>query len=293
MLGTDSTGVTVSKLAVFKRWLANPLGRWILVLYRAKIALSSCLAPSYRIIPWLVKSKELTNFTYNYSSLTLAAAVHLVALVTKKPVELIWSYVAELQNDEQLHQHVASITYKSDFRHFSDLEFKPGRRLFYYLLVRAVKPRVVVEAGLDKGLGACIIGSALLKNAAENSTGKYYGLTLLTAEDAFLFDAPYNLHGELVIGNSVDFLRNTESGIDIFIHDTTNNPDHEREQFEALNLRLGADSIVVSTWFTEMFTEFAQQAGLSLLTFHETPVGHWYPGGNIAFAFQLHSRMEK
>lgn len=205
--------------------------------------------------------------------------------MTRKPVELIWDYVAELRDDKQLHQHVVSMTSKSDFKHFSDSEFKPGRRIFYYLLVRAVKPGVVVEAGVDKGLGACIIGAALLKNASEGATGKYYGLTLLTAKDAFLFDAPYNSHGELVIGNSVDFLRNAESGIDIFIHDTTNDLGHERDQFEALKPRLGAESIVVSTWFTEKFVEFAQQSGFFVHTFHETPVRHWYPGGNIAFAF--------
>ncbi|HUK99257.1 MAG TPA: class I SAM-dependent methyltransferase [Nitrospirota bacterium] len=281
------------KLAVLKQCLANPLGRWILIPYRAKIALSSCSAPYYRILPWLARSKELSNFTYNYSQLSLTAAIHMVALVTQRPVQLICSYVAELQNDEQLHQHIARMTSKSDFRHFADSEFKPGRRLFYYLLARAVKPGVVVEAGLDKGLGACIIGAALLKNASEGDPGKYYGLTLLSAKDAFLFAAPYDTHGELITGDSVDFLRNSEEGIGLFIHGTTNDPAHERDQYKALQPRLGADSIVLSTWLTEMFIEFAQQLGLSVLAFHETPVKHWYPGGNIAFAFHLHSRMGK
>jgi hypothetical protein len=271
---------------VFKRILANPLGRWILVPYRAKIALSSCLAPIYRIFPWLAQSNELTNYTYEYTPLSLIAAVHLVSIMTQKPLEQIWKYVKELQYDEQLHQHISSMTSKSDFRHFADSEFKPGRRLFYYLLVRAVKLRVVVEAGLDKGLGACIIGLALLKNASEGDLGKYYGLTLLTKKDAYLFDTPYDSHGELVIGDSVDFLRDTDVRIDLFFHDTTSDPVHERNQFEALKSRLGTESIVVSPWFTEMFVEFSQQVGLQLLTFHEKPLGHWFPGGTIAFAFR-------
>ncbi len=276
----------MNKVAVIKRLLANPLGRWILVPYRAKTALASCLAPCYRILPWLVRSKELTNYTYDYAPLAQTAAVHLAALVTGKPMELMQGYAEELRNDGQLHRHVAEMTARSAYRHFADHQFKPGRRLFYYLLVRAVKPRVVVEAGLDKGLGACIIGAALLKNAAEGRPGQYYGLTLLTAQDAFLYGAPYDSHGELVMGDSVDFLGKTGLGIDIFIHDTTNNPAHEQVQFTALQPRLGAGAIVVSTWFTEKFAEFARQSGLAMLTFHETPVGHWYPGGKIAFAFR-------
>jgi hypothetical protein len=275
----------MNKLAVLKRWLANPLGRWLLVPYRAKNALSSCAVPFFCIIPWLIRSREFTNFTYNYTPLSLHAAIHLMTIITQKPAEVIWQYVSELQNDQQLHQHVARMTSKSAFKYFADSEFKPGRRMFFYLLVRAIKPRVVVEAGLDKGLGACIIGAALLKNTSEGHPGRYYGLTL-NAQDPYLFDAPYDTYGELVIGDSVDFIRNTELAIDLFFHDTSTDPVHEHDQYEALTPRLRTASIVQTTWFTEMFVEFAQQSGLSLLTFHETPASHWYPGGTIAFAFK-------
>ncbi len=279
-------GYHVNKSIMLKRLLANPLGRWVLVPYRAKTALISCLAPCFRILPWLVRSRELTNYTYEYSPLAQTAAVHLAALVTGKPMELMMNYATELRNDGQLHRHVAEMTAGSAYRHFADPQFKPGRRLFYYLLVRAVKPGVVVEAGLDKGLGACIIGAALLRNAAEGSPGKYYGLTLLAEADAFLYGAPYDSQGELVMGDSVDILGKAGPNIDIFIHDTTNNPAHEQAQFKALQPRLAEGAIVLSTWFTEKFAEFAHQSGLAVLTFHETPVGHWYPGGKIALAFR-------
>ena len=275
----------MKKLAYLKICLANPLGRLILIPYRAKNALSTCFAPFYRIIPWLIRSRETTNYTYNYTPLSLHAAVHVVASVTQKPVIDIWKYVSELQNDQQLHQHVAIMTSRSVFRHFADSEFNPGRRLLYYVLTRAIKPRVVAEAGLDKGLGACIIGAALLKNTSEGHPGKYYGLTL-KAKDAYLFDFPYNNYGEIVEGDSVDFLRNTELNIDPFFHDTSTDPIHEHDQYEALMPRLRVTSIVQTTWFTEMFVEFARQSGLSLLTFHETPASHWHPGSTIAFAFK-------
>lgn len=274
----------MDKLSVLKKCLANPLGRLLLVPYRAKNALSTCLAPFYHIIPWLVSSKEITNFTYNYTPLSLHAAVQVVAIVTQKPAEVIWGFVSELQNDQQLHQHIARKTSKSAFRHFADSEFKPGRRLFYYILVRAMKPRVVVEAGMDKGLGACIIGAALLKNSSDGHPGKYYGISL-KAHDAFLFDSPYDSHGEIVTCDSVDFLRNSELNIDLFFHDTTNDPAHERDQYKSLVPRLGAEAIILSTWFTEKFIEFAHQSKLSMITFHETPINHWYPGGTIAIAF--------
>lgn len=205
--------------------------------------------------------------------------------MTQRPAEVVYRYVCELQNDRQLHQHIARLTSKAVFRHFADSDFRPGRRLLYYALARTIKPRIVVEAGLDKGLGACIIGAALLKNASEGHPGKYYGLTL-KARDTFLFDSPYNTCGELFIGDSVDFLRNAELNIDLFFHDTTNNPAHEHDQYEALRPRLGAASIVLSTWFTEMFLEFALRSNRSVITFHENPLRHWYPGGTIAFAFR-------
>ena len=38
-----------------------------------------------------------------------------------------------------------------------------GRRLGWYALVRALKPRTVVETGADKGLGSCVLAALRLR----------------------------------------------------------------------------------------------------------------------------------
>ena len=50
-----------------------------------------------------------------------------------------------------------------------------GRRLAWYAIARVMKPTVIVETGVAHGIGACVLCTALLRNAEEGDPGRYAG----------------------------------------------------------------------------------------------------------------------
>ena len=44
-----------------------------------------------------------------------------------------------------------------------------GRRLIWYLLARTMKPNLIIESGIDKGLGSSLLCYAQFKNGEEKT----------------------------------------------------------------------------------------------------------------------------
>ena len=81
----------------------------------------------------------------------------------------------EAENDTLLKNTIIERTKSSSFSRFADLDVRFGRRLGWYAFIRVIKPKVVIETGVDKGLGSILLCSALLRNKEEGFEGKYYG----------------------------------------------------------------------------------------------------------------------
>src|SRR5207248_9880418 len=64
-------------------------------------------------------------------------------------------------------------------RHNCDVEPRYGRRLGWYALTRATKPRVLVETGVDRGLGTAVLAAAMLRNAQEGAPGLVYATDIV------------------------------------------------------------------------------------------------------------------
>src|SRR3546814_1929922 len=100
-----------------------------------------------------------------------------------------------------------------------------GRRLGWYAVVRATKPRVVVETGVDKGLGAMVLCAALLRNAEEDRPGRYFG-TDINPHAVYLLQPPYDSVGDILYGASLASLASFADSLDLFITDS----DHSRDR---------------------------------------------------------------
>ena len=242
--------------------------------------------PSLSYAPrWLLRSREWTNFTYDYTALGNAAAFEAVALATSRPVTEIEHYAMEILNDEELKQWIATQIAQSPYRFIADQEVKFGRRLLYYLIVRACKPKVVVEAGTDKGMGACLIARALQRNQQEGKQGYLYALDL-EASKGLLLGNQFKTIACLQFGDSVAFLQRFTAPIDLFIHDTISAVEHERLQYAALEKKLAANAITISTWYTEEFLHFVRRTGRRFVLLPESPQNHWYSGGKVPISFR-------
>jgi hypothetical protein len=253
-------------------------------LARLRIALG--YLPLKEVVLWLATSREITNFTYELTGLNRQQLISFVAVISDKSYDEIAAYVVELENDEALRQHIRSHTLGSSERGTADSEAKYGRRLGWYALVRALKPRVVVETGVDKGLGACVITAALRRNDQEGQTGRYYG-TEIDRRAGYLLAGEYARYGTILYGDSIALLDGLDATVDLFIHDSDHAADYESAEYRAIAGKLADGAMVLSdnAHASDQLLQFACATQRRYLFFREQPAGHWYPGAGIGAAF--------
>lgn len=239
-----------------------------------------------QMLTWAFTSKEYYNHTYHLTDLNKQYLASYIAAVTGHDVRDIERYIAELENDSALRELLIQRTLDSRDRHNSDAEPRYGRRLGWYALLRATKPRVIVETGIDRGLGTVVMAAALKRNADEGFPGLVYA-TDIVPDCGHLLADPYKQFVRELIGDSVESLKRFTEPVDVFLHDSDHRPEYEWAEFLAIEPRLHAASIVMSdnSQQTAKLREFAARIGKSFLYFQDTPRDHWWPGDGIGTAF--------
>jgi Methyltransferase domain len=229
---------------------------------------------------WLVCSREHTNLTYDLTAVNLDQLSWFVAMVADIPVAQARGYLAELNADVGLREHVERVTATSVRRGIADRQVRYGRRLGWYALVRALQPEHVVETGTDKGLGACVLAAALLRNGSGRLTtidvNPYAG---------YLIAGRYAEVTDLRLGRSLDVLAELPP-VDLFMHDSDHAPAYERAELDAVGGRLTAAAVVLSdnAHLTTVLPDWAEATGRRYHYFAEQPAEHWTPGGGIGIA---------
>ncbi len=242
-----------------------------------------------RIFPWLWRSREVTDVSYDLTELSRRYLAEYVSVVTGSSSTEIRGYLRELETDAELQEHLHRRTLQSEYRAISDPDERFGKRFVWYALVRAVKPQVVVEAGVNRGLGTCVIAAALRRNLEEGHAGRVYGVDIDPSK-GYLFGEPYTSVGEVRICDIREFLSESGVEIDVFIHDTQNLPWLEREEYRLAEDRLAAGAVVCSVWTSAELLDFARRTGRTCLSFALEAKDHWYPGSRIAIAFSSRER---
>jgi predicted O-methyltransferase YrrM len=172
-------------------------------------------------------------------------------------------------------------------RAVSDREPRYARRIGWYALVRALKPRLVVETGIDKGLGSVVLCAALRRNAAEGAAGRYVG-TDIRPEAGHLLRPPYADVGEVRYGDSLASLAQIADPIDLFINDSDHSAAYEGQEYATIAPRLSAQAVIVgdNAYATDELAAFAERTGRRFVFWREQPAAHFYPGAGIGFAFR-------
>jgi GT2 family glycosyltransferase/predicted O-methyltransferase YrrM/tetratricopeptide (TPR) repeat protein len=299
--GSNSAGMTQALTNWVKTHSADPLlgplidqlqqrdPRLIAFLpQRLQLALGYVTRPIQDLLGWLGTSNETTNLTYD---LTPANSRHLawtLSLVTSTPLVTVQQFLTELDQDGILKSHIRQRTAESSPRLTADGEARYGRRLGWYALVRALKPKVVVETGVDKGLGTCVLAAALLKNRAEGHEGHLYA-TDIDPSAGFLFADPYAQVGKIMYGDSIATLQAMTEPIDLFIADSAHTAEYERGEYDIVRNRLSPHAVVISdnAHVTQELAHFAECTGRQFLYFQECPHAHFYPGAGMGIAFHV------
>jgi hypothetical protein len=265
----------------------NPVLRSVaLPMYRAKV-LSGYLYPPVREgVRWLLHSRETTNFTYDLTGKNRGYLCSMLAVATGIPASDFASYMAELETDDRLRDHVMKTTSGSALAYKADPLARFHKRLGWYALVRAMKPRIVVETGVDKGLGAVVLCAALLRNRSAGHAGRYFG-TDLNPEAGYLLCGEYRSVGEILYGDSLESLQSMREPIDLFINDSDHSAAYEAAEYEAVLPLLAPGGIILgdNAHVTPELLDFSTRHGRSFLFWKEEPAAHWYPGGGIGLSF--------
>jgi hypothetical protein len=232
---------------------------------------------------WARSDSEASNFLYGLTPISRLSLAHTIATVFGVTPAAVRSLFEEIENDEVFQNHVAQ-NLKTLLPGVSS--FSIGRRLGWYAVARIVKPAVIVETGVDYGLGSCVLCAALLRNSREGSPGRYIGTELRTDKGQLLTD-PFNTVGEIRYGDSLDSLGKFAGPIDLFINDSEHSWDYEAREYEAIRAKLSDRAVILgdNSHWSPSLADFSERNGRNFIFFKEEPAAHWYPGAGIGFSF--------
>ena len=254
------------------------------IVIRLRILNRYLYQPIFAGIKWLPKKTEYSNFYYDLTSRNMEYLANTISLVTGLSYSTICSYFDELKSDDYLTEHISRGL--NVFELGKDIEVKFGRRYGWYAITRAIKPKLVIETGVEHGVGSCILASALLRNEAEGFPGRYIG-TEISLSSGKLFSGKYSTVGEIRFGDSIKTLEKIQSEIDLFINDSDHSADYEALEYKTIAKKLSQVSIVLgdNSHSTNELLKFSITQGRRFVFFSEKPENHWYPGAGIGISF--------
>ena len=126
----------------------------------------------------------------------------------------------------------------------------------------------MVETGVDKGLGSCVLAAALLRNRSEGYPGFYFG-TDINPSAGWLFQGKYKDIGQIFYGDSIESLQRFEGAIDLFINDSDHSAEYEQREYACIQSKLSARSVLLgdNAHVTDALYNFALDTGRRFLFF--------------------------
>lgn len=239
-----------------------------------------------QILKWGLKSNEDTNYTYFLTQRNFNYLSGFVSIVTGAKKSLVLQYMEEAKQDNELRQTVIDAIESSPFKHVADKEVRFGRRLGWYAFVRIMKPKLVVETGVDKGLGSVLLCAALLRNKQEGYDGKYYG-TDINPKAGYMLTGKYKQMGEILYGDSIESLSKMKEPIELFINDSDHSVDYEYEEYKVIQRLITEKTIILgdNSDISDKLQQFSDETGRHFLFFKEEPFDSWNPGAGIGISF--------
>jgi predicted O-methyltransferase YrrM len=254
------------------------------VVRRVRFATGYYRGVPQRICSWVLHSREDSNFTYDITPQNRDYLAATVAAVTGIGLDEARGYIAE--PDGEPLRYVARRLVELGI---GDIDRTPafGRRLGWYAIARALKPRVIVETGVERGMGSVLLCAALKRNAEEGHAGRYYGTDVHPAAGA-LFGEPWAAFGRILYGDSIASLERLGETIDLFINDSDHSADYEYREYRTVRDRLSSRAIILgdNAHVTDKLLQFSAETGRRFLFFKEQPRDHWYPGAGIGISYR-------
>jgi hypothetical protein len=240
-----------------------------------------------QILKWGLTSREDTNFTYDLTPGNIKYLALTISAITGAEYHTVIKYIDEAQSDMELKNTIKTAISNSPFKRYADKEVRFGRRLGWYAFVRIMKPEIVVETGVDKGLGSILLCAALLRNKKEGFNGKYFG-TDINPDAGYILSGQYESLGKILYGDSISSLSEFPDKIDLFINDSEHSADYEYQEYVTIKKLITDKTIILgdNSHSTCKLADFSIEMGRSFVFFNEKPLDHWYPGAGIGISYK-------
>ena len=268
---------------ILQRIKYSPLSKFAALPKRTNMGFAPLGAKALQVVRWLVMSREWANFSYDYEAEGLQAIICSLSALSGCSNAQLREYARELHEDAVFAERYHSQVRSTELRWTSDRQLHFGRCLVNYMLVRASGARFIFEAGTERGLSTWAMCRAVVRNGDSALNAQILTVVSQADRGGFLIGDEGGLVRRLV-GDSVASLLEVTAPIDLFLHDTVNDPEHSRAQFAALATRMAPGALVHSCWFSTQFAEFCEQQGLVALEYAERPKQHWYAGRRCGLA---------
>jgi predicted O-methyltransferase YrrM len=266
---------------------ANPIVRFgykAMIVSRTPGALRKRPKESIR---YLFRSREVSNYTYELSNMEEMIAVVADALGTDR--ERVSSYARELYGDDELREALAA-GFRTNPRRNNDARY--GKRTMDYSIIRARRPRVVVEVGTHDGLGTAVMLRAQQRNASEGDDGKVLCFDSFD-EAGWLIPEDLRDRMSLYVGDARQTLEPVlqEHGVDYVNCDIGPYWVGQAEVYDVV-CRYARGELVIRTEVvdhTSVLADVAKRHDAYYVTFRERPERHFAPGNLIGIAAFPHS----
>lgn len=261
----------------------SPLSRWATLPIRTALAGPVALRTAARAARWIVGSREFSDFSYDIDAAGVLSTAAAVSIMTGVPAATARDHATELMGDAEFRADYGRRVAGTRLKYTTDPDLRYSKSLVFYLIVRCLKPRLVVEAGTLNGLGSMTICRALQRNTHEGWAGRLITIDSRSDRGEFLDGAEHRLVTRWT-GDSTRMLQTIDEPIDFFVHDTTDDATHCAAQFAAVAPRLADGAVMLTSWFNTQFVDFCERQQMTFLELADRPREHWYAGSRYGMA---------
>jgi hypothetical protein len=254
--------------------------RW-LTKYRSMRDCNSGVALD-RKLAYVLLDPELESFSFELEN--EAEVIAGLAAALGRAEDELAAYAAETRSDPELNELLSRhLRWRLGVKRRLPL----GNRLAWYLLVRALKPQVVVETGIYLGLGSLVLLRALERNREEGSPGELLSFDQLRGAGEIV--RPEVRHGwRRFVGSTHDILLPALEGrrVGMLFQDTPHTEENQQCEFGAA-LSHAAPELVLIDGSGGKAPALEAICAKHQGAYHRVPLHsreHIYPGEPIAFA---------
>ncbi len=229
---------------------------------------------------FVLASPEPDNYTFQIENEGELAAW--VAGVARCDEAAARALVQEPSHDDELARRLRSATAE----HWLWTKPAPpfGKRLGWYALARALRPRRVIEIGAHDGLGSLLLLRALELNDREGFSGTLVSFDVNPAAGWLVGEHPlWKLRIQSSDQGLPAVISPTEP-VDMLVYDGWHTFEAEYADLRVAAENLSSGGVLVSddAQVTRALARLCEERGFAYSEFQEVPVDHFYPGAMLA-----------